>query len=269
MKLPLIITFLFVYHVAQAQDTSGFKIVWSDEFNVDGAPNTANWNYETGFVRNEELQWYQPENAYCKDGNLVIEARREHKANSAYDYTSTEWQKSRKAAEYTSACLITKHKQSWLYGRFVMRARFDVDSGLWPAWWTLGTKKMWPSNGEIDIMEYYRGNLLANIACLNGNGKPEWFSNIMPVDSIWASQFHVWQMDWNADSITISVDNHTITRVPLNALVNKDGNGYNPFKQKQYMLLDLAIGGQNGGDPKLTNFPKKLEVDYVRVYQKQ
>jgi beta-glucanase (GH16 family) len=57
--------------------------------------------------------------------------------------------------------------------------------------------------------------------------------------------------------------------VNLNLLVNKDGSGFNPFKQPHYMLLNLAIGGMNGGDPSNTPFPKKMEVEYVRVYQKK
>lgn len=60
-----------------------------------------------------------------------------------------------------------------------------------------------------------------------------------------------------------------MNKTPLDSLVNKDGSGFNPFKQPHYMLLNLAIGGDNGGDPSQTSFPKKFEIDYVRVYQKQ
>jgi beta-glucanase (GH16 family) len=68
----------------------GYKLVWSDEFNKNGAPDPANWDYEKGFVRNEELQWYQPENAFCKDGKLIIEARKEVKPNPLYVEGSNE-----------------------------------------------------------------------------------------------------------------------------------------------------------------------------------
>ena len=61
--------------------TEGYKLVWADEFNKNGEPDTNNWRYEKGFVRNEELQWYQEENANCEKGLLVIEARKESKPN--------------------------------------------------------------------------------------------------------------------------------------------------------------------------------------------
>ncbi len=115
-----------------AQKMEEYKLVWADEFNTNGRPDTSKWNYEEGFVRNEELQWYQPENAYCKNGLLIIEGRRETKLNPDYDPSGNNWRKSRKNIEYTSACLITKGKQAWQYGRFEMRARIDISQGMWP-----------------------------------------------------------------------------------------------------------------------------------------
>jgi len=115
--------------------------------------------------------------------------------------------------------------------------------------------------------------LLANIACMGSNGKAEWFSNRFSSDSLggtnWASQFHVWQMDWDEHEIILYMDDQLLNKTSLDKLVNKDGPGFQPFKQPHYMLLNLAIGGQNGGDPTHTKFPNRFEVDYVRVYQKQ
>ncbi len=254
------------------KDQQGYRLVWSDEFNHDGQPDSLNWSYEQGFVRNHELQWYQPENATCQNGLLVIEARKENRPNPAYRSDSKNWQQSRKNIEYSSACLITRGKKSWLYGRFEMRARIDIRSGLWPAWWTLGLTKRWPGNGEIDIMEYYRGKLLANIACLGRGQKAEWYSNRFNIDSLggakWAAAFHVWRMDWDATSIALYCDNVLLNQTALSALDNKDGSGFNPFRQPHYMLLNLALGGDNGGDVSATSFPNRFEIDYVRVYQK-
>lgn len=251
----------------------GYKLVWSDEFNTDGRPDSLNWNYEQGFVRNEELQWYQPENAACKNGLLVIEARREAKANPRYEAGSRDWRKKRDSIQYTSSCIITSGKQQWLYGRFEMRARISISKGMWPAWWTLGVSRGWPGNGEIDIMEYYRGKLLANIACLGTSRKAEWYSNTFKTDSLggadWAGKFHVWRMDWTAAYIALYCDDQLLNKTSLDLLVNKDGSNFNPFKQPHYMLLNLAMGGMNGGDPAGTSFPQQFEVDYVRVYQKQ
>jgi beta-glucanase (GH16 family) len=272
MKMKLLLLFislLLICSFAQSQAENDYKLVWHDEFNKDGKPDPANWTYEKGFVRNEEAQWYQPENAYCKNGYLIIEAKRETKPNPNYVEGSNDWRKNRKQINYTSACLITRKLHSWLYGRFEMRAKIDVSNGMWPAWWMLGISKPWPANGEIDIMEYYRGKLLANIACADSNHKAEWFSKTKPVDSIWASHFHVWRMDWNEKEIALYVDDSLMNKTSLDLLVNKDGSGFNPFKQPEYMLLNLAIGGTSGGDPSQTKFPKTFEVDYVRVYQKK
>jgi beta-glucanase (GH16 family) len=251
----------------------GYTLVWSDEFNKNGKPDSANWNYEYGFVRNEELQWYQPENASVGNGLLLIEARKEEKPNPAYKENSRSWRTNRSSIQYTSSCLLTRGKQSWLYGRFELRAKIDISKGMWPAWWTLGVDKGWPGNGEIDIMEYYRGMLLANIACLGSDRKAQWFSNTFKTDSLggeaWASKFHIWRMDWTEEFIALYCDEQLLNKVSLDKLVNKDGSGFNPFKQKHYMLLNLAMGGMNGGDITGTTFPQKFEIDYVRVYQKK
>ena len=264
--------FIFCASFVKAQNKEQYKLVWSDEFNKNGQPDSTKWNYEKGFVRNEEFQWYQPENAFCKNGYLTIEARRETRPNPNYVSDSKDWRKNRQNINYTSACLITRGKADWLYGRFEMRAKIDTNSGMWPAWWTLGISKPWPANGEIDIMEYYRKKLLANIACLGNNKRPEWYSNRFSVDSLgtsWSTRFHIWRMDWTKDFIALYVDDQLLNEVSVDSLYDKDESGFNPFRQPHYMLLNLAIGGQNGGDPSRTSFPKKFEIDYVRVYQKR
>lgn len=267
VRLFLFTSLTLFSYVAKAQGETDYKLVWSDEFNKDGTPDSSNWTYERGFVRNEEDQWYQSGNATCKNGYLIIEARREKKPNPNYVKGSNDWRKKRKNIHYTSACLITRRLHNWQYGRFEMRAKIDVSKGMWPAWWMLGISKPWPANGEIDIMEYYHGKLLANIACLDTNHTTKWFSDRTPVDSLWASHFHIWKMDWDSSSIALYVDDSLMNKTPLDSLANRDGNGFNPFKQPEYMLLNLAIGGTNGGDPSETVFPKKFEVDYIRVYQ--
>lgn len=250
----------------------GYTLVWADEFNNNGRPDSTNWNYEKGFVRNEELQWYQPENARIENGLLVIEAIKEEKPNPNFQAQNNNWRINRQTIYYTSACIVTKGKKTWQYGRFEMKARIDISKGMWPAWWTLGIEKRWPANGEIDIMEYYRGKLLANVACLGKDRKAEWYSNKFSTDSLggtsWAEKFHVWRMDWTEEYIALYIDDQLLNKVNLDQLANKDDSGFNPFKQPHYMLLNLALGGQAGGDPSQTIFPQRFEVDYVRVYQK-
>lgn len=257
--------------IAIKPDTT-WRLVWADEFNTDGKPNAGNWTFENGFVRNHELQWYQPENARCENGLLIIEGRREQRPNPTYKPNSTNWKTSRPTVDYTAASLKTQGLHSWQYGRFEMRGRIDIRPGLWPAFWTLGVAGHWPSNGEIDIMEYYRNQLLANVAW--GTAKPstaEWRTTKKPIDSFndpdWSKKFHVWRMDWDETSIQLFVDDQLLNKVDIKETINKDGSNLNPFHQPHYLLLNLAIGGDNGGDLSATSFSGRFEVDYVRVYQ--
>jgi beta-glucanase (GH16 family) len=252
---------------------AGYRLVWADEFNTDGRPDPANWTFEQGFVRNHEAQWYQPENAWCEGGKLIIEARKEHKPNPLYDSGSSDWRRKSPTIAYTSASLLTRGLHHFRYGRFEMRAKIDVSPGMWPAWWTLGEKGEWPSNGEIDIMEYYRRMLLANIA--TGTGKrysPLWYSRRVPLDSLgseaWAREFHVWRMDWDEKEIRLSVDGRVLLSKAVDSLANRDSAGLNPFRQPVYMIVNLALGGDNGGDLSKTAFPRRYAIDYIRVYAK-
>ncbi len=260
---------------AAGQGSGDWALVWADEFNQDGVPNPANWGYEAGFVRNQELQWYQPQNAFCSNGLLVIEGRREQVPNPNYDPNSTDWKKNRPYAEYTSASLRTRNKFSWRYGRLEVRARINVQSGMWPAIWTLGIAGEWPSNGEVDVMEYYLRSgvptILANtawgtatrwVAQWDGASKP--LSYFLNQDPNWVSKFHIWSMDWDENSIRLYLDGELMNFTDLAQTLNADGS--NPFHQPHYLILNLAIGS-NGGDPSGSTFPARYEVDYARVYE--
>lgn len=254
-------------------EVAGWELVWADEFEADGRPNPKNWTYETGFVRNEELQWYQPDNARCANGLLVIEARRERVANPRHRPGSKDWRRSRSHAAYTSASLTTQGLHQWRYGRFEMKARIDTRAGLWPAFWTLGVAGDWPHGGEIDIMEYYGGLLLANAFW---GDKEKWVPrssiNRFPLarfqDPDWSSKFHVWRMDWDERIIQIAVDDRPLAKIDLSKTFNADAEGKNPLRQPHYLLLSLAVGGTQGGNPEKTAFPARFEVDNVRVFRR-
>lgn len=274
IQMKKLFLLLFPCVAVTAQD---YRLVWSEEFNT---LDTAIWNFEQGFKRNHEVQWYQKDNAYSKDGKLVIEARREKRGNPVYEAGSRDWRKSRLQIEYTSSSVNTAGKKEFLYGRFEIRAKIPVSGGAWPAIWTLGHGLPWPSNGEIDIMEYYRVNgephILANAAW--GNDQPYnavWNSKKIPFthftdrDPAWAEKFHTWRMDWDDQFIRLYLDDELLNEIALSETVNGSiGNGINPFHKPQYLLLNLALGGDNGGEIDDAAFPMKYEIDYVRVYQK-
>ncbi|SNS13619.1 Beta-glucanase, GH16 family [Belliella buryatensis] len=254
----------------------GYKLVWHDEFALDGKPDENFWSYEIGLKRNNELQYYQPENANIKDGLLILEGKREKVKNEAYDPNSHDWRKNQEFAKYSSASINTKGKKSFQYGIIELRAKIDTAIGMWPAIWTLGESQGWPANGEIDVMEYYRvkgeGTILANAAWASSDKRAAWDEAKIPIrkfierDTEWTEKFHVWKMDWTQDYIRLYLDDELLNEVDLTSTINPDG--FNPFQQPHYILLNLAIGS-NGGDPSTTQFPKEYLVDYVRVFQKK
>ncbi len=248
----------------------GYQLVWADEFNKDGCPDPNNWTYEHGFARNKELQWYQPENAICENGWLIIEARRQIKPNPYYDPQSNNWKRKRKNAHYTSACLKTTGLGEWTFGRFEIRARIDARQGLWPAIWTLGSARQWPGCGEIDLMEYYDNSILANACWSDGNKKIRWDSSKKPItefnDRQWALKVHIWTMQWDQKEIRLYVDQTLLNTIEIEKTLHPQ-LAISPFHEPHYILLNLAIGS-TGGDPSKTTFPSRFEIDYVRVYQK-
>ncbi len=249
-------------------DASTWKLAWSDEFDKDGAPNPANWGFEKGFVRNEELQWYQPDNATVANGLLTIAAQRQQVANPNYVAGSSNWKLSRQFAQYTSTSMTTSGKRSFTYGRFEICAQIDTRQGSWPAFWVLGNGVSWPQSGEVDIMEYYANDVRANV-CKPSGSTCDWSGSVAQTLSSlggasWPTSYHLWAMEWDATSINLYLDDKLVYPFTVSSAVSSGTNPYvgNPF----YILVNLAIGA-NGGDPTNTTFPISYNVDYVRVYQ--
>ena len=256
-----------------------YTLVWADEFNGNGTVDATNWSFENGFVRNEEVQWYQSANASLQGGNLVIEGRKENPINTRlnpnYVAGSTDWRKSRQYINYTSSSIKTVGKKSWLYGRFEIRAKVTNLTGTWPAIWTLGNSCEWPSNGEVDIMENYGGNILANFAwgtnirwSAKWDGYKKSMTSLLTKDPDWLNKFHIWTLDWDENRMSIYLDDELLNEVNLNTTLNGTAacSSQNPFKQRHYLLLNLALGAAGGSVTNLT-FPTQYLVDYVRVYQ--
>jgi beta-glucanase (GH16 family) len=247
-----------------AIDSSKWKLVWSDEFDKDGAPDASNWGYEKGFVRNSELQWYQPDNATVSGGLLTIAAQKQQVLNPNYKAGSTDWKQNRQYAQYTSTSMTTSGKKSFLYGRFELCGQIDTRQGSWPAFWILGNGLSWPASGEVDIMEYYANGVRSNI-CKPSGGNCDWSGSVsQSLSSLggttWSNKFHLWAMEWDSQKINLYLDDKLVYGYTITSTNPYTGN---PF----YMLVNLAIGA-NGGDPSGTTFPITYLVDYVRVYQK-
>ena len=254
-------------------DTNKWQLTWADEFDKPGLPDPAKWDYEYGFVRNNESQFYtraRKENARVEDGSLVIEARKEEFSNPDYRPGSTR-RRNQAKAECTSASLTTRGKASWTYGRVEVRARLPEGRGTWPAIWMLGTNISavgWPTCGEIDIMEFVGhnpGQVHANVHTKKynhtlGTGRG---STIKKTDV--SKEFHVYAVEWFPDRMDFYLDDQKYFTC------KNDGTGDNawPFDKGQYLILNLAVGGAWGGQKGIDDsiFPARYLIDYVRVYK--
>ena len=248
----------------------GWELVWNDEFDGD-AIDDQKWNkllWRPGWVNNE-LQAYtdRDTNVFVQDDNLVIRALIEP-GFFGTDYTGTSY-----TADYTSGRLNTAGKGEWTYGRFDTRAKLPKGIGSWPAIWMLGSNIStvgWPHCGEIDIMEHVgfdEGNIHASIHTTDYNhvnGTQKSGQVIIPTAT---DSFHVYSLEWDSTYIRYLVDDE-----PYFFIYN-DSNGDEdkwPFNKPQYIILNLAVGGDWGGaegiDPSV--FPMEMKVDYVRVFEK-
>lgn len=258
--LILITTFLLSCNQSGLAQEDTWQLVWSDEFDYEGLPDPEKWSYDTGYIANNEKQYYTEarlENARVEGGHLIIEARKENM----------------EGFDYTSARLVTRGKQTWVYGRFEIRARVPAGRGTWPAIWMLGENIRevgWPACGEIDIMEYvgydpntFHGNV--HTAAYNHIIKTN-RGNSVEVDRPWET-FHVFAIEWFEDRIDFFLDGEKYFTFEKEA----DDDAVWPFDKPHYLLLNLAIGGNWGGREGIDDslFPHQFLVDYVRIYQKK
>ena len=233
------------------------QLIWQDEFDQDGAPNNSNWIYNTGNGDNgwgnNESEYYTDrlDNAKVENGVLKITAKKEN-----YEGFS-----------YTSARLLTAGKFDFTYGRIDVSAKLPVGSGLWPAIWMLGANIStigWPACGEIDIMEYVGNNpgqISSALHTTSSSGSTVNYKAKSITNE--TTEFHLYSMIWTADSITFLLDD--VAYYVYNPSTKNDQTW--PFYNKQFIILNVAVGGNLGGtiDPNFTS--STMEIDYVRVYQ--
>jgi beta-glucanase (GH16 family) len=242
-------------------NTKKYTLVWADEFDYIGKPDSTKWGYDLGSLHNgwgnNELQHYtaSDSNARIENGMLIIEA---HKV--------------RDDRNYTSARIKSKDKGDWKYGKIEVRAKLPKGKGTWPAIWMLPTDWKyggWPASGEIDIMEhvgYDPGVIHGTIHTdLYNHTKQTQNEGSITVPQC-QDEFVVYAIDWTENKIDFLVDDkiyHTITRNPKD-----DYKGW-PFDQPFHLLLNIAVGGNWGGKMGVDEsiWPQQMVIDYVRVYQ--
>ena len=240
------------------------KLLWGDEFNYDGAPDTLVWGYDLGDGcphvcgwGNNEQEYYTKDakNVRIENGHLVIEAHREDIGGKTYSSTR----------------LVSKHKKDWKYGKIEVRAQIPHGTGTWPAIWMLPTENVyggWPHSGEIDIMEhvgYVPDTIYGTIHtdAYNHMKNTQKEGKVFVPDA--ESAFHIYSVNWTPDKIEWYVDHVKYHSVENEKLTSAEW----PFDQKFHLLLNLAVGGNWGGKRGIDEsiWPQKMLVDYVRVYE--
>lgn len=239
---------------------TNYNLVWNDEFSTNTLdPNF--WNYETGNGTggwgNNELEYYTStkKNCFISNGNLIIEARKELIGGF----------------NYSSARITTQNKKFFTFGRIDIRAKLPSDKGIWPALWMLGSNISsvgWPSCGEIDIMELigtYPNRVYGTMHWKNSSGtNSSKGTNYDLTSGNFSQQFHVFSLVWTLDTLKWYVDDQlflTTTKADV-------GTATYPFNTNQFFIFNVAVGGNWPGSPDATsNFPQRMFVDYIRVFQ--
>lgn len=243
------------------------KLIWADEFNYSGSPDSVKWNYDLGDGcptvcdwGNSELQFYtsDPKNVRVENDKLIIEAHRDSIGGK----------------RYTSTRIKSKFKGDWLYGRIEVKAKLPRGRGTWPAIWMLSTDWKyggWPASGEIDIMEHVgfdpgvvHGTI--HTESYNHHKKTQKEGKITVTDA--QDEFRIYAIDWLEDRIDFYVDDKMYHSVSKGA---NDTFKEWPFDQRFHLIMNIAVGGGWGGAQGIDDsiWPQKMEVDYVRVYALQ
>jgi beta-glucanase (GH16 family) len=243
-------------------------LIWSDEFDYEGSPDIDKWHHQTiapnnGSWWNGELQHYTDrlENSSVNNGTLKIKAKKEQ-----YEFDDS-------SKSYTSARLNSKF--SFRYGRIDVRAKLPKGSGTWPAIWTLGANINeignyfgdqfgnvgWPACGEIDIMEqngWNKNNVIGHLHWEDNSGQYKNQGGTKSIENSY-DEFHTYSLVWDSSKISILLDD--------NAFFSMANTSNNPYDNDHYLLINIAVGGNLGGDVP-SNFSEEImEIDYVRIYQ--
>lgn len=279
-------------------DLKDYQLVWSDEFEYEGAPDSSKWDFETGNFQwpNRELQAYtnRPGNVFVKDGKLTIRSIKEQDGER----------------EYTSAKLVTRGKAHWQYGYFDIRAKFPKGLGCWPAIWLMPYRKLrkvpegvpvrsdgrpdfskfteedfkkfpkppiedrWPNCGEIDLVEHIGRKPNSALFSLHSGRHNHTRHDTIPYTTVadfpdgFFDDFHNYSMEWTPDYFEFFVDG--VSHCRYNKTDDPEDQGYDawPFDKPFFLIMNTAVGGGLGGPVDDDALPFLFEIEYVRVYQK-
>lgn len=262
-KITSAILLLLIVAGLNLQCTKDYRLVWSDEFDYSGLPDSAKWIYDTegneASWGNNEAQYYtvgKKENAFVNDGFLHITALKKDAGGK----------------NYTSARLVSK--ADWKYGKVEVRAKLPDGRGTWPAIWMMPggwsfNDGNWPDIGEIDIMEHV-GYDLGTVHSSAHSKDYQWQKGTqktatIQVDGV-SEKFHSYILEWTPDVLKAYVDDTLFFEYQNEGL----GESKWPYDKPFYLILNVAVGGAWGSVKGIDDsaFPQTMEIDYVRIYQK-
>lgn len=263
--LALIIVSTLAYQ-GLAQSKPKWKLIWSDEFSKAGLPDSTKWNYDVGGHGwgNNEKQFYlekSKENSFVKNGKLHIVALKKDFEQSAY----------------TSAKLTTYQRLKLQYGKIEVRAKIPRGKGSWPAIWMLPdsyktNEEQWPLCGEIDIMEHVgkdpnvvHTSLHSSLYNHMKGTQITFFDTLTNV----FDEFHTYGIEWDEKGIKFIYDGKLYFEAQKGQNGRVATNEGWPFDKPYYLILNLAVGGNWGGEIDPNIFPNEMQIDYVRIYKKK
>jgi beta-glucanase (GH16 family) len=258
-------------------EPGNYTLVWFDEFDQGGVPDSTKWDYDLGSPLlggtvwgNSEREHYtdNPANAYISNGSLVIQAIHETPAGASVGVLAS------------SARLKTTTDSYWYavgnepYGYYEIRAKLPCVAGAWPAIWLLGKEGGWPQQGEIDIMEWSgsennKSKVSSAIHTTDYHGDVSGAPESNPqygaqYRSDMCSDYHIFHLHWTEEQLEMGVDNETT----LIYRKTSSSSDQWPFDQPAYLILNVAVGGTMGGNVNPADIADMtMYVDYVRVWQ--
>lgn len=261
-----LVVLLLVFVVSHSVVGQRYKLAWSDEFDYKGLPDSVKWTYDVGdgcpvFCGwgDNERQYYtfkRARNARVESGYLVLEAHEEQFGES----------------KYTSARLVTRGRSDWQYGKIEVRARLpegaDIRTAIWMLPYMEDRAMKWPDDGQIDIMNH--NGTQANV--IHGMVHSAAYNLPLGTESMGHIQltavdkrFHTFSIEWTPTKIEWFVDGKKYHK----AVDDGTGNAGWPFNNAFYLILNLSVHSRDVGLQQSTSWPQRMEVDFVRVYQRR
>jgi len=250
----------------QTKTDKAWALVFEDNFDGYGRPDTNKWNFDYGYIANNELQWYVDWDwIVVRNNSGTLQIRPQ------LTYDPSHWCGWRQCS-FLSARIKTQYKFALMHGRIVARVKSPSGRGMWPAFWALGSNidsVGWPKCGEIDIFEHDGSRWNFNSECVHGmnyGGTNFYLCHNTETYTV-LENFHEYMVEWDTLGLRWYIDNNQVAE---RTRADFERYGPWPFDQPMFIILNLALGGDFVGNPQPSEIEyagRIMEIDWVRVYQ--